>query len=181
MNMNMNQFGNPMMNNMNNMNMGMNNMGMPMNMGMNNMGMPMNIGIPMNMMGTGMIGMNVGGNADTDDDWMSGFRMGVEEVNNPGNDDSDLNSPGPKMNLIFTTTQGTKRNLVVNYGTTIAQALRKYLREVGKSDLENSDKISFLYNAAKLDFTKTDKVEDYFKNLLNPKIVVNDTNNLIGA
>ena len=162
-------------------------MGMPMNnmpMNMNMMGgMPMNMNMNMNMMGGMPMNMNMNmNNQDDDEDWMQGFKMGVEEVNNPGgSDDPDLNKPGPKINVLFTTTIGTKRNVILTYGTTIDQALRKYLDQVGKSDLVNSDQISFLYNAAQLKFGDNTKIENFFKNMINPKVVVNDTHNLIGA
>ena len=152
-------------------------MGMPnMGMGMPNMGM----GMPMNMMGVmPMQNMNMG---DNDEEWMEGFKMGVEEINNIGsNFDSDANTPGPKMNVIFHTTQGTKRTLILNLNSTIDQALKKYLNSIGKPELVNSDQISFLFNASKLQFGDNTTVGTYFKNNINPKIVVNDTANLIGA
>ena len=164
----MNQFGMPM-----------GGMGMPMGgMGMGGMGMPMG-GMAMGGMGMPMGGMPM---MSDDEEWMKGFKMGVEEVNNPGgNVDPDVNTPGPKLNALFTTTVGTKKNVILNYGTTIDQALKKYLNLVNKSELVNSNKISFLFNAAKLSFGDNTKVEDFFKNITNPKVVVNDTNNLIGA
>ena len=165
--------------------MNMNNMGMN-NMGMNNMGMPMNMmggmggmGMPMNMMG-GMGGMGMDMNMQ-DEDWMEGFKMAQAEVDQPSVSDPDANTPGPKINVLFTTTIGTKRNLVLSHGTTIDQALKKYLNAVGKPELVNSDKISFLFNAAKLEFGNKTTVENFFRNVMNPKVVVNDTANLIGA
>ena len=162
-----NQFGNPML-------MG----GMPMNNNMNNMNMmgmgfmPMN----MNMMGNGGMQMN------EDEEWLKGFNMGYEEVTNPGNADPDLEAPGPKITAHFSTTLGgTNRNIVVNLKTTIDQTLKKYLKSIGKEDLENSDKISFLYNASKLKFDDNTTAEKFFGNNMYPKIIVIDTNNLIGA
>ena len=147
--------------------------GMPMNM-MGGMGMG---GMPMNM----MTGMGVNNQMmNDDDDWMQGFKMGVDEVNNVSND-PDLNKPGAKISVLFTTTIGTKRTIVLAYGTTVDQALRKYLDQVGKLDLVGSDKISFLYNAAKLNYGDNTPVENFFRNNMYPKVVVNDTNNLIGA
>ena len=69
----------------------------------------------------------------------------------------------------------------MSHGTTIDQALKKYLNLVNKPDLVNSNKISFLFNAAKLSFGDQTKVENFFKNITNPKVIVNDTSNLIGA
>ena len=147
-------------------------MGMPMG----GMGMPMGgIGMPMN----NMMGQMGGGE---DEEWMKGFKMGVEEVNNPGGDnDPDLNTPGPKLNVLFTTTVGTNKNIVLSQSTTIDQALKKYLKTIGKSELINSDKISFLFNATKLNYGDTRTVGEFFRNSTNPKVIVNDTNNLIGA
>ena len=164
-------------------------MNMPMNnMGMGGMPMNMNMNMNMNMMGgMGMQNMNMMGgmgmqNMMGDDDWLEGFKMGADEINNPAsNSDPDANSPGLKINVLFTTTIGTKRNIVLNHGTTIDQALKKYLNAVGKPDLINSDKISFLFNAQKLSYGDETKIENFFKNITNPKVVVNDTANLIGA
>ena len=160
----MNPFG------MNMMGMGM---GMPMNMPNQNMGLAG--GMPnynnMNMM------MN-----NDDDEWLKGFKMGVDEINNVGNNYDDSNSPGPKMNLIFTTTVGATRNLKFNYGTTVSQAIRRYLENVGKPELfGQNDKINFLYNANKINFNDNTPIENKFANIINPKIVVNDTQGLIGA
>ena len=138
----------------------------------------------------GMGGMNammpgmVGGaplNNDENEEWLKGFKMAVQEVNSTN--DSEDNKPGPKMNIIFNTTQGTTHNLVFTYGTTINQALEKYLKRVGRPELIGStdNKICFLVNAQKLKFGDNTPIEKFFKGNLNPKIVVNDINNLIGA
>ena len=149
----------------NNMNMGI----MPMmGMGMN---MPMNMGAY-----GGMENMEM-----DDDDWMQGFRMGVEEVNNPSGDNIN-NTSGLRINIHFTTTVGTARNLVFNHGTTIDQVLRKYLNVVGRPDLIGKDKdIGFLFNGSKINFGNKTPVEAFFRNAAVPKIVVNDTKGLIGA
>ena len=162
-------------------------MGMPMNM-MGGMGMPMNMmggmGMPMNnMMGNGMPMnfMMMGGN---DEDWMQGFKMGVEEVNNVTEDnDNDEKLPGPKINIIFRTTKGTQTTIVLNHGKTVEDALTKYLKRVSRPDLINKieNKICFLYNAAPLKFGDKTPIEEFFKNNFYPKVVVNDVNNLIGA
>ncbi len=174
----MNPFGMPMgMNmNMNNMNMNMNNMN-NMNMMMPMMGMGMNMNMPLNMgVSGGMPNMNM-----DDDDWMQGFKMGVEEIKFQGGDD-DKNSPGPKINIHFTTTVGTARNVVCNHGTTIDEALKKYLKLVGRPDLIGKEQdIGFLFNANKVSFGNNTPVEVFFRNVAVPKIVVNDTKGLIGA
>ena len=165
----------------------MNPFGMGMGMGMPNMG-GMG-GMPMNQfgMGMGMPNMGVAGGMPNmqgmeDEEWMKGFQMGVQEVNNPGGNFDDSNAPGPKLNIIFTTTVGTQRILKFKYGTTVSQAIKKYLDSVGKGELfGQNDKVNFLFNANKIDFNDNTKVEDKFKNIQLPKIVVNDTQGLIGA
>ena len=162
--------------------MPMNNM-MGMQMPMNNMN-NMNNMMGMNLMNMGNMNMNnmmmmMGGN----EDWEKGFKMGVEEVK--GSNVVDVSkSNGPKLNVIFNTTQGVTHSLVFDYGTTIDEALKKYLARVNRSDLansENKNKICFLFNANQVKFGDNTKIEDFFKNTTSPKIVVNDVNNLIGA
>ena len=163
---------------------GMINMRMPIyNMGMpiNNIGMPMN---PMNMMINMGMPMNMpfimGGSGN--DDWLKGYQLGVEEINTAENDNDSLKQ-GPKINIFFHTTKGTKTIVVVNHGTTIEETLEKYLKRVGRPELVNKteDKICFLYNAAQLKFGDKTPVEKFFSSNSSPKVVVNDINNLIGA
>ena len=87
-----------------------------------------------------------------------------------------------KLAIRFTTTLGTHRNIIMNFGETIGQALIKYLIEANKPDLINrNDKVSFLFNATKINFDDETKIEDYFKNVHDPKILVNDTEGLRGG
>ena len=116
-------------------------MGMGMNFGMQNPNMNFNMNMPNNFMNMNMNMMDMG----QDEEWLKGFKMGVEEVNNTGDQDSDANSPGPKINVIFKTTQGTTHTMVYNYGTTIDKSLAKYLNRVGRPDLIG-DKSNKIYN-----------------------------------
>ena len=190
---------NPMMGN--GMNQGMPNMGVMPNMaGMGGM-MPGMGGMPgvgcmmpgmggmtgvmpgMGQMQPGMVSGFVGGNQAQaeNEEWLKGFNMGVQEVSSSG--DPDVDKPGPKINIIFNTTQGTATNLVIPYGTTVEGALEKYLKRMGRPELIGSqdNKICFLFNANKMKFGDQTPVEQFFKNAPNPKVVVNDINNLIGA
>ena len=176
---------NPMMGNMMGNNMGMNpmmgNMGMMGNMMGNNMGMnPMmgnmgNMGMMGNNMGMDMMG-NMMVNAGNED-WMKGLKMAMEEDKQPEEE------PGPKINIVFKTTQGTVTNLVVKHGTTVGKTLELYLKRVGKPELINNlqGRLCFLVNAKNLKFTDNTKIEDFFKNVTLPTVLVNDVNNLIGA
>ena len=170
----MNQMMNPQMMGMNPRMMGMNPQMNPQMMGMMNMNPAM---------GMGMMGMNpmVGGaqiSQEEEELWMQGFKMGAQTTSDP-----EPQSPGPKMNIVFTTTQGHSQILILNYGTPIDEALKIYLKRVGKPELinDNTNKICFLFNATKIKFGDNTPVEKYFKNSPNPKIVVNDVNNLTGA
>jgi len=133
---------------------------------------------PMGMMNMNMMQMNM----NNDEEWMKGFKMGVEEV--AGTQAEDLGD-GPKINVIFKTTQGVTHTLVYNYGTTVDDVLKKYLKRVNREDLmndeQNKGKICFLFNAAQLKFGDKTTIENFFKGISNPKVVVNDVNNLIGA
>ena len=120
-------------------------------------------------------------NQNADEEWLKGFQMGVEEVNNMQKQQEASNVP--KINAIFKTTQGLTTNMRFDFGTTIDQALGQYLKRVGKPELIGNlqNKICFLYNAKQLNFGDQSKVEVFFNNMVTPKIVVNDTQNVIGA
>ena len=147
-------------------------MGMGMNPMMGNMGMNQMMGnnMGMDMMGNMMV--NAG-----NEDWMKGLKMAMEEDKQPEEE------PGPKINIVFKTTQGTVTNLVVKHGTTVGKTLELYLKRVGKPELINNlqGRLCFLVNAKQLKFSDTTKIEDFFKNVTLPTVLVNDVNNLIGA
>ena len=105
-----------------------------------------------------------------DEVWMRGFKMGVEEVNILDN-----------INIIFKTSQGLTTNMTYSYGTTINEVLNKYLKQVGRLDLigDKGGKITFLYNATKLEFGDQTTVESKFKSD-NQRVTVVDINNIIG-
>ena len=152
---------------------GMPGMGIGMGFGMPNMPMQMQM-----QGGNGFMGMM--NNQEQDQEWLKGFQLGVQEVNNTQEQNDDGR---PKMNIIFRTTQGTTTNMVYPLGITMDQALQKYLAKVGRDDLyrEKSNLICFLFNGAQLKFGDQTKIEVYFKNITGPKVVVNDVHNLIGA
>ena len=105
------------------------------------------------------------------EEWLKGFQLGVQEINNNNEEDP---KPEPKICLTFNTTQGTTYTMVFNYGTTIDQILKKYLQRIGRHDLyyEKSNKICFLFNAYQLRFGDKTPVEEFFKGIPNPKVVV---------
>jgi hypothetical protein len=70
------------------------------------------------------------------------------------------------MNLIFRIDQGKtrKQNITLDYGSTIHQALTKFLETIGRPDLigENEDKIYFIYSANNLHFWDQRRIENVF-------------------
>ena len=142
--------------------------------------MPMNFGMQMPMQAN-MFNQNMMGQMDdADSEWMKGFQMGVEEVNSSQQEE---NVAGPKINIIFRTTQGTTTNMIYPYGITLDQALEKYLARVGRPDLyrDKSNQICFLFNGSQIKFGEQQKVAASCRNITGPKIIVNDVHNLIGA
>ena len=87
------------------------------------------------------------------------------------NTDNNTNSEGPKMNIIFTDSLGITRNLILNHGTTIDQALKKYLDVIDKPELKNSFKFDFIFDMNSLEFGNNTPIEKYF-NCMNPRITV---------
>ena len=97
----------------------------------------------------------------------------------PNNEIKYLNTEIPrikkKMNLIFRIDQGKtrKQTITLDYGSTIYQALTKFLETIGRPDLigENEDKIYFIYSANNLHFWDQRRIENVFINK-NPLIDV---------
>ena len=126
-----------------------------------------------------MMGNNMGMNPQNfgNNDWMKGLQMTMNEGN------QTQEEPGPKIKVVFKTTQGKTTNMIYKHGTTVGEALELYLKKVGRPDLINNiqGRLCFLVNAKQLKFNDTTKIEDFFKNTAIPSILVNDVNNLIGA
>ena len=179
-NMNINSPG--LMNNNFNQNMNMNmmnNNNFMQNMQFPNMMMTNNY-YPMNNMNNMMMNNNFIPNINTfgisdEEEWMKGFKMAVDDINKDVDDFS-----GPKMQLIFKTTQGTTHVLTVKTELTIDELLKTYLIRVEKPNLIKDNRICFLYNARQLKYGDNTSVDNFFKNASYPKIYVNDDNNLIG-
>ena len=114
-------------------------------------------------------------NINNNKDWMKEYGISVDEIREEYDD-------GPKMKILFKTTQGIHHFIAVNYETTIGQLLNKYLILIRRPDLivKKSNEIVFLYNAFKLRFEDETPVEEFFKNNMSHTIIVNETNNLIG-
>ena len=104
--------------------------------------------------------------------------MGQEKLKSQENNYNDI-GPGPKISVIFKTTQGISHILVVNYGVTIDELLKRYLKRIGRPDLIGDDhkKICYLFNGGyKLKFGDKTTVEKFFKNVPHPTVVVYESN-----
>ena len=64
----------------------------------------------------------------------------------------------------------------------MGQVLKEFLLKIGKPELiKEKNKLSFQYNNSKLDFENKTKIKTFFNNVNYPKIVINDSHNLIGV
>ena len=127
----------------------------------------------------------------------SGSRVIVIKTNNiiPRNDfnisleqnkENNVDKIGSKIRIIFKTTQGAITNIIFDANDSVSNLLKKYLKRIDRPELisslvEGGNKIAFIYNANPLKINDTTKAKDIFKNDSNPKIVVNDIHNMIGA
>ena len=76
------------------------------------------------------------------------------------------------MNVVFTTTSGRTTNMVFNYGTTIDEILKKYLKRVNREDMIGKKEIGFLFYGNNLRFGDKTPIEQKFKGVCNPKVNV---------
>ena len=99
---------------------------------------------------------------------------------NTENDDEEYNNIN-KFNIIFVSTQGVSYNIYYNYGTTIDEVLKAYLNEAETPELidDRTNRIDYLFNATRLRFGDETTIETFFRNFINPRIIVNDIQNLI--
>ena len=99
--------------------------------------------------------------------------------NNMFKEEFDENNKN-KMNITFETNKGVRTNLFINKGTSIAELIKTYFREVNHLELFNSDKIKFIFNASQLEYNDNNtKIEDYFHNLSSVTIIVYDPSGLL--
>ena len=96
-------------------------------------------------------------------EWMKGFRMAADEINN-------IES---KINIIFVETSGNRTNIAANIDTTVNELLEKYLTKIQRPDLIGEDGIiAFIYNANRLYFGDMNKIGTIFKNCTFSKVVL---------
>lgn len=98
----------------------------------------------------------------------------IENISN------NIDFPDRKINIKFKTLHGAIFNFQLNQNRTIGMALELFIERMNLKK-EEIDKIYFLYNASKINLHDSTSLKKLFKNNNNPTIVVNDTNNIIGA
>ena len=149
---------------------------------MNHFGFGANFGFGMGGMG-GMPGMGgMGGIPGMGDmGGMPGMNSmpGMDNTNTENEDEENNNIN--KYNIIFVSTQGVSYNIYYNYGTTIDEVLKAYLNEAETPELidDRTNRIDYLFNATRLRFGDETTIETFFRNFINPRIIVNDIQNLI--
>ena len=83
-----------------------------------------------------------------------------------------------KMNILFESARGNKRNIVCDHGTTVNEVLEKFLRSIGKPEFINKEGVNYICNTnglSSLKFGDETKIEDYFIDKNNNIITVSDT------
>ena len=70
--------------------------------------------------------------------------------------------PGHKINITFSTTSGQYNCIPVNYGTTIDEALKYYLRKINNVEYIGTTNIEFSFNSQMLKFGDTTPIEKNF-------------------
>ena len=94
-----------------------------------------------------------------------------------------LNCPSePVIFVKFRSTTGSSLELFYPISNSVDDLLNLFVREVGKPGLKNDipNKLCFLYNAKQMKPGDKTTLKNFFKNDKNPKVVVNDINNLLG-
>ena len=89
-----------------------------------------------------------------------------------------------KYKITFETNYGCKHLLTFNGSKTLEDCLESYLEEIDevfikefKIEIKHKKQISFFYNGKEINFDII-TIRNYFENDTNPKIIVNDINNL---
>ena len=89
-----------------------------------------------------------------------------------------------KVNITFSSMQGTKINMIFDCDESIDGILTKFLKRVNLTELIGNlqNKIKFILNADPIDFGDDRKLKDILvPGTTNTNIIIHDTGNLIGA
>ena len=111
------------------------------------------------------------------------YKQIKEDLTIKENDITDLyviKATNQIYNVIFSTTLGMTSIFRLDPDCSIGTAIIIYCFENKKVYDLIDERISFLYNAFKLRFNDKTHLKDHFKENINPRIVINDIDNLIG-
>ena len=89
-----------------------------------------------------------------------------------------------KVNITFSSMQGTKINMIFDSDETIDGILTKFLKRVNLTNLIGNleNKLKFILNADQINFGDTRKLKDVLvPGATNVNIIIHDIGNLIGA
>ena len=104
--------------------------------------------------------------------FMGGFDDGMMEpqMSLARFDEEIMEPENRKLNVVFSMTSGQKNNIVVDYGTTVDNLLKKYLNIIDKPQ----DEVDFIYNGIRIELGDETKVEDFFNAGISgiPRIIV---------
>ena len=106
-----------------------------------------------------------------------------EDLTIKENDITDLSiikATNQIYNVIFATAGKMLSHFILDPDCSIGMAIIIYCVENKKVYDLIDERISFFYNACKLRFNDKTHLKDRFKKNINPKIVINDIDNLIG-
>ena len=76
-----------------------------------------------------------------------------------------------KFNVTFKTTVGKRINLVVDYDVTVEELLNKYINEYYGPV---KGRLVFIYNASEIKRNEKRTIENFFKPVIHPQIIVNN-------
>ena len=87
-----------------------------------------------------------------------------------------------KINVSFKTTAGSKWVMAFDEGITISEMLKKFFERIEKPQLFKSEDIAILYNATKLNWDDSTKIEEKFPPSYGiPTLIINDFQNIWGG
>ena len=86
----------------------------------------------------------------------------------------EIMNPRPKMCINFVNTYGHRHTIYVNFETSIDQLLKIYLKRINKGNSNAPTHTYFLCNAIQLKLGDNTSIGNFFRNSINPKILVNE-------
>ena len=115
-------------------------------------------------------------------------QISIIEVNSNNNfndneseDDDECECERDKKNILFKTTSGLIRSIIISTNHSISTLIKKYVARIGMNYESAKKRLCFIFSSQKLKFGDLTKIKDFFRFELIPKITVNDIGNLIGV